>query len=427
MARQRYKTLAVLSLDKRIALPSSEPKFDMPMVNVTVKEKSTATLPCSVSSLGSYQIVWTDQVSTVLTLEDRRIIDDERISLERPYTRDWNLHIRDVRYSDQGIYNCQINTNPVRLKTINLIVLVPAQIIDHLSSSNMVVHEGDTVTLVCNVTGTPTPKVDWFRLVPAANGGVQKQKLGMSGEVLVIHNVTRYCGDSYECIAFNEVNPAASRIIEVSVQFPPEIYLPNRRIGQDVGKETILDCNVSGLPVPNTFWSKDGNIITSSKKYRLDVYPDEVLKTRFTLSLRVYNIEKSDFGAYTCTAENMKGTDEETMYLYEYVKKYPTTVTSTEAVQTTLSLFMPGKTPKQHSMYDGDEFKYDTVKPTPIGKDYSRYQGHGGQEHQHYPTTPYRKGKNIVSADGNGGRKLNNALWIITMTSCFGHLVLRIL
>lgn len=25
-----------------------------------------------------YQIVWTDQVSTVLTLEDRRIIDDER-------------------------------------------------------------------------------------------------------------------------------------------------------------------------------------------------------------------------------------------------------------------------------------------------------------------------------------------------------------
>ncbi|GFO25900.1 cell adhesion molecule 2 [Plakobranchus ocellatus] len=102
-----------------------EPMFDTLRINVTVKEKTTAVLPCPVESLGKYEVVWTDMFATLLTHKDRRIIDDERISIERPYPYDWNLHIRDVRYSDQGEYNCQINTHPVKIKTINLIVQDP--------------------------------------------------------------------------------------------------------------------------------------------------------------------------------------------------------------------------------------------------------------------------------------------------------------
>ena len=40
----------------------------------------------------------------------------------------------------------------------------------------------------------------------------------MAGEVLIIHNVTRYCDDEYECVAFNDVPPIASRKIRVHVQ-----------------------------------------------------------------------------------------------------------------------------------------------------------------------------------------------------------------
>jgi hypothetical protein len=65
-------------------------------------------------------VVWTDQFSTLLSYQERRIIDDERLSIERPFMKDWNLHIRNVRHSDQGVYNCQINTIPVKVKTINL-------------------------------------------------------------------------------------------------------------------------------------------------------------------------------------------------------------------------------------------------------------------------------------------------------------------
>lgn len=69
------------------------------------------------------QVVWTDQFSTLLTLGEKRIIDDERMVLDRPHTKDWNLLLHDVKYDDKGRYTCQINTMPIKTKTIELIVL----------------------------------------------------------------------------------------------------------------------------------------------------------------------------------------------------------------------------------------------------------------------------------------------------------------
>ena len=70
-----------------------------------------------------FQVVWTDQWATLLTLNNLRIIDDPRITIERPYTKAWNLHIRKASYSDTGQYLCQLNTKPVKKKTVMLTVL----------------------------------------------------------------------------------------------------------------------------------------------------------------------------------------------------------------------------------------------------------------------------------------------------------------
>lgn len=42
--------------------------------------------------------------------------------------------------------------------------------------------------------------------------------VGSNGEVLLIHNISRYCDDVYECVAFNDISPAASREIRVVVE-----------------------------------------------------------------------------------------------------------------------------------------------------------------------------------------------------------------
>ena len=54
---------------------------------------------------------------------------------------------------------------------------VPAQIIDELSTDDVNVEEGDTVVLVCNVTGVPRPEVTWFRR-PADSKFDQKERKG---------------------------------------------------------------------------------------------------------------------------------------------------------------------------------------------------------------------------------------------------------
>lgn len=48
--------------------------------------------------------------SSILTMEDRAINGDPRISLLHPYAAEWNLQIDDVDEDDAGIYRCVINT-----------------------------------------------------------------------------------------------------------------------------------------------------------------------------------------------------------------------------------------------------------------------------------------------------------------------------
>nr|XP_011426595.2 opioid-binding protein/cell adhesion molecule homolog isoform X8 [Crassostrea gigas] len=310
--------LGILSKD----IMALEPSFDVPIVNITVVAGKTAVLPCSIDSLGDFKVVWTDQFSTLLTLGEKRIIDDERMVLDRPHTKDWNLLLHDVKYDDRGRYTCQINTMPIKTKTIELIVLVPPTILDS-SSNDLTAKEGDTVTLTCNVSGVPKPTVQWFRKPHADSRDQHKERVGINGETLIIHNITRYCDGIYECVAFNDVPPAVNRVISVMVEFPPEVWLVNQKLGQYVGKETILECKVTAFPQAVSIWKFQNQDLFNSFKHRIDVYQDR--GHMLTLSLRLPNVTREDFGQYSCYASNSFGMDEETMILYEYFP--PTTLT----------------------------------------------------------------------------------------------------
>ena len=67
-----------------------------------------------------FQITWVDHQYLPLSFEDRRVVDDHRFSIVRPYIHEWNLQINDVRWEDQGQYRCTVNTEPVKSKIVML-------------------------------------------------------------------------------------------------------------------------------------------------------------------------------------------------------------------------------------------------------------------------------------------------------------------
>lgn len=69
------------------------------------------------------KVAWMNPKKILISQGDRRLMDDIRMTIERPLVPDWNLHIRTVRFSDRGMYTCTLNTKPVLIKRIDLTVL----------------------------------------------------------------------------------------------------------------------------------------------------------------------------------------------------------------------------------------------------------------------------------------------------------------
>ncbi|KAH9519064.1 hypothetical protein Btru_009029 [Bulinus truncatus] len=290
---------------------------------VTVVAGDTAILPCSVENLGDYMLTWDSPAYTVLSFMDRILINDDRLSVKRPSLKDLNLHIRKVRAEDAGYYRCMIGTNPVKSSRVWLEVheppTEPPTIIGLWSTPTTInVKEHTKVDLVCDVTGKPKPSVTWSRVSTGqwpdqGPAGHRKVISSKDGAVLVLPNITRYSDGVYECVAFNGVDPAATRKIYVNVQFAPEVTLATHQMGQPKGKGTVLACEVVANPHPVSGWRRNGKVLTQSTNHYVVAFNE---KNKIILNLKIHNVQEADYGEYECFAENLLGSDSETMILH---------------------------------------------------------------------------------------------------------------
>jgi len=75
----------------------------------------------------------------------------------------------------------------------------------------------------------------------------------------------------------------------------PKITLPNRRIGQSPGRQTILECTVTADPQAVTQWNKDDQIITSSSKHKIEAYEEREHTMTFSLRYTRCFIKRTPF------------------------------------------------------------------------------------------------------------------------------------
>ncbi|KAH8244467.1 hypothetical protein KR026_010571 [Drosophila bipectinata] len=312
------------------AIPEKDlPKFGGLLQNVTVPVSREAVLQCVVDNLQTYKIAWLRvDTQTILTIQNHVITKNHRMSITHAEKRAWILRIRDVKESDKGWYMCQINTDPMKSQVGYLDVVVPPDILDYPTSTDMVIREGSNVTLKCAATGSPTPTITWRReggeVIPLPNG---VETVAYNGSFLTIAKVNRLNMGAYLCIASNGIPPTVSKRVMLIVHFPPMIWIQNQLVGAALNQNITLECQSEAYPKSINYWMKNDTIIVPGERFVPETFDSGY---KITMRLTIYDVDIQDFGAYRCVAKNSLGDTDGGIKLYHI----PQTTTMTTMAPT---------------------------------------------------------------------------------------------
>jgi len=142
------------------------PSFDpsQPEV-VTVSVGQPAYLACRVRQLGDRKVSWIRKRDLhILTFGQLSYTNDARFSVIRSTNGDmWTLRVRSVQLRDEGLYECQVSSEPKISKSVRLKVVVSQAAIQ--GSPEMYIRTGSDIRLSCTVHEMPEPPTHftWFK------------------------------------------------------------------------------------------------------------------------------------------------------------------------------------------------------------------------------------------------------------------------
>ncbi|XP_061935451.1 carcinoembryonic antigen-related cell adhesion molecule 2-like isoform X4 [Apis cerana] len=148
-----------------------EPTFDYSQnTNVTALIGKTAYLTCRVRNLGDKSVSWVRHRDIhILTAGAYTYTSDQRFqALHRQNTgqnsewSEWTLCIKWAQERDQGLYECQISTIPVKSHQFRLNVVIPTATI--LGGPDLYVGAGSTINLTCAIhfSSEPPAYIFWY-------------------------------------------------------------------------------------------------------------------------------------------------------------------------------------------------------------------------------------------------------------------------
>ncbi|XP_033749906.1 zwei Ig domain protein zig-8-like isoform X2 [Pecten maximus] len=171
-----YLQLLLLCVIQMVDMTTLPPVFNPTALNVTAYVGETATLPCSISHLGSREVIWKKvNEKHALTVGEFVFVKDPSFSVKHiPYRDEWNLMITNVQVKHAGKYECQVSTKENMHRYITLTVSDKRTRIRNEPSKNYpevhisgpkYVERGHPIRLTCNATGSirPPELIDWFQ------------------------------------------------------------------------------------------------------------------------------------------------------------------------------------------------------------------------------------------------------------------------
>ncbi|NXY61032.1 HMCN1 protein, partial [Callaeas wilsoni] len=219
------------------------------------------------------------------------------------------LHIARSQLLDSGTYTC-IASNPEgkAQKTYVLSIQVPPSIAGSEMPSEVSVRLGESVQLLCNATGVPTPDVQWLKDGKTVRGTLNKPtvlcdapcRVTADGSTLNISRALTSDTGKYTCVA---TNPAGEedRIFNLNVYVPPTIANSNdeaEELTALLDTSLNIECAAAGTPPPQLHWLKNGLPLSISSQIKL-LSAGQIL--------RLARVQIADTGVYTCVASNRAG------------------------------------------------------------------------------------------------------------------------
>ncbi|XP_040566660.1 protein amalgam [Lepeophtheirus salmonis] len=179
--------------------------------NITTVEGGKVTLICTVQNLDINRTVsWIRKARHPIVLSSGAIpfTSDPRVSVSHPKgSSSWILVLERVQRKDNGLYECQVNTED-KMSLVFLINVLPAKA-RLFGESDVYVKAGSTISLTCsiNLYSVPPPDVTWFHDQNILNfdsprGGIsletEKSRTGTMSKLLVTRATLSDSGN-YTC------------------------------------------------------------------------------------------------------------------------------------------------------------------------------------------------------------------------------------
>ncbi|KRZ67306.1 Protein amalgam [Trichinella papuae] len=277
------------------------PHFGTPMKDVMARKNDNVSFTCQVRNIGRHLVAFVRTDPTVLITWQQRVFfgNQQKYSLEQA-DEHWILHINNVQMSDEGIYMCQVNTNPMIAQIASLTLEKPPKINKNKTTHDLIVKEGSNVSLACAADGNPKPDLSWRK----KNG----PKASFIKRILQFSTCTvRTWANTFawQAMASRRMNLAPDIISAPSVK----------------GKKTAtarLSCFVEAWPKPTFMWKFENQfILAENYKYHVETLSNFSFVFQYQAILRVNFLERADFGVYRCEAFNEHGKITATILLEE--------------------------------------------------------------------------------------------------------------